>query len=136
MDPDNVLDEDYNEVGDSESEDELVSLVELELELESNPDEVDHGNAGLKLGISAAQAKHNYDAAGTEVDEEKDRITLAGNAHLIDEETDAILDNIVKKIEMRYDPAEFQRVAINALGGMKNVVLISPTGQTCTILNI
>ena len=32
MDPDNVLDEDYNEVGDSESEDELVSLVELELE--------------------------------------------------------------------------------------------------------
>ena len=69
------------------------------------------------------------------MDEEEDRITLAGNGHLIDAQSDAILDNIVDKIEMRYAPAEFQRVAINALGGMKNVILISPTGQS-TILNI
>jgi superfamily II DNA helicase RecQ len=112
---------------DSESEDELGNMEQLEIE--NGLDEVSGKNGSRELDISVVQAKANYVAAGTEVLEEADRITLANNAQLMNSEVNDILDRIVDKIQMRYTPAEFQRVAINALGGMKNVILISPTGS-------
>ena len=83
----------------------------------------------VKLGISEIQSRANLDAAGTEVEEEDDRITVANNLDMMSPEVDAILDKIVKDLGMPYMPAEFQRVAINALGEMKNVILVSPTGS-------
>ena len=64
------------------------------------------------------------------------RYFKAGDVTIVVSEDMSVAKRSLKKIEMRYDSAEFQRVAINALGGMKNVLLISPTDQTCTILNI
>ena len=83
----------------------------------------------VKLGISEIQSRANLDAAGTEVEEEDDRITVANNLDMMSPEVDAILDKIVKDLGMPYMPAEFQRVAINALGEMRNVILVSPTGS-------
>lgn len=114
-----IFDEDYAGV-ETDSDDELGmdNLVVTDLDVDE-----------LKLDISSAQAKANYDAAGTEVTEEPDKITVAKNAAIMNSEVNDILDKLVEHIQMPYIPAEFQRVAISALGGMNNVVLISPTGS-------
>ena len=114
--------DDAEDSSESESGEEVFNLEQLEI---SNDEE----KVASKLGISEAQARENYNVAGSEVNEEADRITVADNANLMDAKVNDILDDIVNEIQMPYKPAEFQRVAINALGGMKNVVLISPTGQ-------
>ena len=120
---DSVFHEDYQEEESSESEEDLA-------EGEENSDQrVEIAGVVDKLGISAAQAEANLAAAGTVVDEEGDRITIAGNLDLMNPETDAVLDRIVKDLEMPYMPSDFQRVAVNALGDMKNVILCSPTGS-------
>ena len=124
MDPMDIFVETYDDAEDSsesESGEEVFNLEQLEI---SNDEE----KVAYKLGISEAQARENYNVAGSEVNEEADRITVADNANLMDAKVNDILDDIVNEIQMPYKPAEFQRVAINALGGMKNVVLISPTG--------
>ena len=122
MDPlDSIFEENY-QIEDNSESDEGDTAVDLSDDLEKMeiPD---------KLGISEEQARFNLANAGTEVEEEADRITIAGNLDLINPETDAILDRIVDKLNMPYKPAEFQRVAVNALGEMRNVILVSPTGS-------
>ena len=124
---DNIFHEEYQYSEDSESDEDLG--IE-EHENSRNCECEDPGNnSEMKLGISFAQAKANYDVAGTEVKEERDCITVAGNSDLMDPDTDAILDKIVEDIKMQYKPAEFQRVAVNALGQMMNVILVSPCGS-------
>ena len=124
---DNIFHEEYQQSEDSESDDDLG--IE-EHENSRNCESEDPGNnSEMKLGISFAQAKANYNVAGTEVKEERDSITVAGNSDLMDPNTDAILDKIVEDIKMQYKPAEFQRVAVNALGHMMNVILVSPCGS-------
>ena len=81
------------------------------------------------LGISIQQANLNYESAGCEIVEPPDEITVAGNLEVMNEEVDLVLDQVVSECDMSYKPAEFQRVAVNALGSMKNVILISPTGS-------
>ena len=107
---------------DIESEDEMEDIEDM-----VNTTEEDERTG--KLEISVRLADKNYENAGIEVDEEEENITVEKYADLIDGETDLILDEIVDKIQMRYRPAQFQRVAINTLGRLKNVVLISPTGS-------
>ena len=117
--PDDIFHEEYEPEEDSESDGEPMDNEELENISYS----AELGNCALRLGISDDQAQANYDAAGREIEEETDRITVADNEHLMDAATNEILDEIVSEIEMPYNPAEFQRVAINALGQMKNVIL-------------
>ena len=83
----------------------------------------------FRLSISAEQARFNYEQAGNLVQEEPDRISVSGNQHWMDPAIDGILDDVVDKIGMTYKPAEFQRVAINSLAQMENLVLVSPTGS-------
>ena len=98
-----IFNEDYlAEEGSDDSEEEHE-----EMDLEVVEDNVDK-----KLGISEKQAKANLEAAGTEVDEEAERITVAANYDLMNPEVDAILDNIVEDLKIPYNPAEFQRVAV------------------------
>ena len=123
MDPSvDIFNEDYHEGEgeDSESDDD-VSIGE-------DPETIEN-NVEVRLGISEAQAKANYAAAGTEVDKEEERITILGNPHLMSPEIDACLERIIEELHMPYKPAEFQRVAINALGDQKNLILTSPTGS-------
>ena len=81
------------------------------------------------MGISLVQARANYDNAGVEVQEEPEGITVADNADLMDSATNSILDEILEGIKLPYIVADFQRVAINILGQMKSLVLVSPTGS-------
>ena len=82
-----------------------------------------------RLDISEEQADSNLNSAGTEVEEEKDRISVEKYKHLIVTEIDECLDNIVEELSMPYKTSEFQRISVNALAQMKNVVLVSPTGS-------
>ena len=116
MDPaDNIFHEDYQVEEDFDDEDDQLT--------ESVEEAMDN------LAISEVQASKNLAAAGIEVDEEDERITVEGNQHLMKPEVNDILNRIVCELNMSYQPAEFQRVAVNALGDMKNVVLVSPTGS-------
>ena len=121
MDPvDDLFDEDYQDGEDSE---------DSEDDGDDHKDQADDEVAEMSLDISEVQATANYKAAGKEVEEEQEKITIAGNAHLMSTEVNALLDKVVEKLDMPYKPAEFQRVAINALGEQKNVILVSPTGS-------
>ena len=107
---------------EEDSDDSGEDNDEVSLELTKNIDDE-------KLGISEKQAKANLVAAGTEVDEEAERITVAANENLMNPEVDSILDDIVEELKLPYIPAEFQRVAVSVLGDMKNLILVSPTGS-------
>ena len=77
-----------------------------------------------QLGISVEQARANLEAAGSEVDEDPEKITVNGNLDLMSKDVDELLDEIVEDLEMKYKPVDFQRVAVNALGESKNVILV------------
>ena len=103
--------------GEREGNDEVLVGVEEEAVID------------VKLGISEALARENYLAAGVEVQEEKDRITVEKNLHLISQDVDIILDKIVLDLSLPYSPSDFQRVAVNTLGMQRNLILVSPTGR-------
>ena len=46
--------------------------------------------------------------AGTEVEEERARITVTVNAEIINSEVDVILDEIVEDLDMSSKPSNFQ----------------------------
>ena len=70
---------DFNEFEDSDTEednlDEEDCIVGEVLGVEE-----ERGGVEMNLGISEAEAMANYMAAGTEVQEEEDDITVAGNS--------------------------------------------------------
>ena len=82
-----------------------------------------------KLDISKELADRNYEAAGVEVTEEEEGITLDDHYNLLDPLVNLKLDEIVAELKMPYSPTNTQRIAVNAIGQMKNVVLVSPTGS-------
>ena len=110
----------------SGSDDDLGEDCEKACDLDNNGDVPPSNN---KLDISQEQADKNYEAAGREVNEEEERIRIGDYQNEIDPDVDSKLDEIVARLKMPYLPANFQRVAINALVQLKNVVLISPTGS-------
>ena len=121
----------FDDISSSDSE---LSEDDLHAVIEGNVDELPgildgSGEEGTRLGISDALARDNYVAAGEEVEEEKDSITLEDNSQYITEEVDSILDNIVQDLSLPYKLADFQRVAVNVLGAQKNLILVSPTGS-------
>ena len=96
---------------------------------ESEEGYVRDGGPADHLGISQELADKNYYSAGTEVQEEGDKITVENHRDLIHPEVDALLYDLVDELKMKYLPSDFQRVSINALGQQMNVVLVSPTGS-------
>ena len=115
---DGIFEEEYDSGSSSESEDERAASLAF------SKSETD-----IKLGISNEQAIANLNAAGREVYEDPDRITVAGNLDLMDSKANDLLDSVVEKLQMPYAPAEFQRVVVNGLAKKKNIVLVSPTGS-------
>ena len=113
----------------------LQAKADARSDSESSSDEeseegfVRDGGPADNLGISQELADKNYYAAGMEVQEEGDQITVENHRDLIHSEVDAFLNDVVDELKMKYLPSDFQRVSINALGQQMNVVLVSPTGS-------
>ena len=117
-------------VGEYEKESSPLYSDSEEYSSSNEDDDVDEVDLiSDKLDISEELANSNYDSAGVEVEEEKEMISVEKQREVIDPVIDLMLDEIVLKLEMPYQPADFQRVAVNALGQMKSVVLVSPTGS-------
>ena len=95
---------------------------EIDEELTGNEEDI-------RLGIRDAMARDNYLAAGEEVDEEIDTITVEDNRQYILEDVDNILNKIVQDLDLPYKPSDFQRVAVNVLGSQRHLILVSPTGS-------
>ena len=119
METEDVFFEEYDEGNCSSSEEE--TFVEESATLPEQEE--------VKLGISSALAKANYNAAGFEVEEDPEQITVAKYSELINAKVDSLLDDVVNECQMEYQPSEMQRVSVNAVGTLKNVVLVSPTGS-------
>ena len=123
---DAIFDEDYGSLTDGEDEE----SEDEEIDEERNapyPTLLDADDSCLD--ISKDQAKLNYEAAGTLVEEAGEIITISKYSYLIDNSSDDILNSVVTDVGLSYQLAEFQRVAINALASQKSVVLVSPTGS-------
>ena len=111
---------------DSGSDDELDECCESAADDDSMGDVM---RSNEKLDITQEQADKNYNTAGREVEEEEEGIRIDEYEEEIDPDVNAKLDEIVARLKMSYLPTDFQRVSINALAQLKNVVLISPTGS-------
>ena len=119
----------FAEVYDNESSDDSEEEDIQDSFDRGMPDDEQVEQSGVKLAISESLARGNYEAAGTEVEEECDRITVAGNFHLLNPNVDEVLANIVTELNLPYKPSDFQRVAVNTVGMLNNLVLVSPTGS-------
>ena len=83
----------------------------------------------LDLSISSRLAQANLKASGSLVPEDTDQITIEKNMHLMTDEVTDLLEKTLDEVKPPYQLAEFQQVAINVLGQMKNLILVSPTGS-------
>ena len=126
-----VFSEDFNQSSDDDGDvdNQELLLEDVSEDFGHDSEQTEEEICGDKLSISEELARANYAAAGTEVEEERDRITVAGNIHLMNSAVNDILSKIVSDIELPYLPSEFQRVAINTVGMKRNLVLVSPTGS-------
>ena len=138
---DEVFFESYNyDSGDSDDSDnddhekdvlpgeETNSGFEDDVEESANHGDGPGEEIGRKLCITEAQARENYLAAGTEVAEEEDSITVAAHYDLINPEVDVILEKIVVDLNLPYKLSDFQRISVNTACDLKNLILVSPTG--------
>ena len=113
---------------DSECEDDDNAVEEYTNEEDEVGNDQESEHQG-RLGISLDLARENYLAAGEEVEEERETITVEDNKHHITAEVDSILNKIVQVLSLPYKLTDTQRVAVNILGGQKNLILVSPTGS-------
>ena len=70
-----------------------------------------------------------YEEAGSIVEEEEDQISLVKYSYLLNDEVATILEEVLEENPLPFELADFQRLAIHALGSLRNVILISPTGS-------
>ena len=135
LDPclDEVFFESYNSDDSDESDndheqEDVLSDERANIGSEDDVEESANHGSGDKLFITEAQARENYLAAGTEVAEEEDAITLTAHSDLINPEVNEILEKIVKDLNLPYKLSDFQRIAVNTACDLKNLILVSPTG--------
>ena len=70
-----------------------------------------------------------YDEAGKLVSADDDQISLTKYCHLLRDDVALTLAQVLEENPLQFELADFQKVAIHAIGSMQNVVLISPTGS-------
>ena len=105
---------DFDEAGNFESDE------DLQFEETSSPE----------LEISRNEADHNYELAGTEVEEPPDVISSAKYQHLL--LNDSVHQKILEVLDENQIPfilADFQMISLHVLGNLKNLILISPPGN-------
>ena len=73
--------------------------------------------------------EHLYEKAGEVTIVEDDKISLERHSEVLSDEVADILDKVLEENPLPFELADFQTLAIHALGSMRNVILISPTGS-------
>ena len=81
------------------------------------------------LSALVSQSDHHYEQAGEIVKEDDNQITLEKHRHLLNDEIATIIEQVLIENPLPYKLQDFQKLALHALGSLKNVILISPTGS-------
>ena len=93
-------------------------------------EEHDDGGGETVLGISAENALHNYNWAGTSVAEVPPLIDPANYAHLLLPGVREKLNELVEDTpELPYQPSEVQLLGASILGSGHDMFLVFPTGE-------
>ena len=69
-----------------------------------------------------------YEKAGEIVEEEENQISIASNCHLLSDPVALILEAVLEEKPLGFVLQDFQKLCLHAIGCLKNVVLVSPTG--------
>ena len=114
----------------------MISEANMDTSIESDSDNETVNEAMATETISQSEVKNNYRQAGTFISEDKDTISLDKHADMIDHTCAAILDKVQEDLSLPYDLSDFQKLSINMLMQLKDLVLISPTGsgKVCSLL--
>ena len=94
---------------------------------ESFEDETDAED--VTIDIKDSVANHLYGEAGKLIAEDKSEIKVLHHSHLLNDQVDAAIKEVLRCNPLPFQLDEFQLLALHCLGSGKNVVLISPTGR-------
>ena len=67
--------------------------------------------------------------AGEVVEEEENQISIPKHEYLLNDKIGSILQAVLEENPLPYVLQDFQKLALHALGSLKNVILVSPTGS-------
>ena len=87
------------------------------------------------FGISKEACDKLYDCAGELIPEDADQITIEKHGHLFSDSVHIAIQNVLREHPLPFTLMDFQLLTIHALGSLKNVILISPTGRAHVLLN-
>ena len=94
---------------------------------DSEEEETEPAETGLM--ISKEKAGHNYEIAGTIVDEPPDDISLVNHEYLLNDAVHLLIMEVLEETKLNFKLADFQMLSLHVLGSKRNLVLISPTGS-------
>ena len=82
-----------------------------------------------ELGITVERAEWLYSEAGELVEEDKPQISLQIYGHLLSDEVDLIIKEVLAETRLTMKLQDFQLLTLHCLGNKRNVVLVNPTGS-------
>ena len=86
------------------------------------------------FGISKEVCDLLYDCAGELIPEDADQITIEKHRHLFSDSVHIAIQKVLSEHPLPFTLMDFQLLTIHALGSLKNVILISPTGRAHILL--
>ena len=81
------------------------------------------------LSISKEKADDLFGHVGFEVQEEEDSINFDKYSFLFSDQVHLNLIHLLDEVRLPHELADFQKVALHAIGSGKNTILVSPTGS-------
>ena len=87
------------------------------------------GGSELNLTFSKVTATENYENAGAVIPEDAEQITLEKFQHLFSDSVHLIIQEVLREHPVPFKLQQFQLITLHALGSLKNVILLSPTGS-------
>ena len=76
------------------------------------------------LDIFKEQTDRLYEKAGELVEEEENQISLTEHSHLLNDNVATIIEQVLEENPLPYSLQDFQKLALHAIGSLKNVILI------------
>ena len=76
-----------------------------------------------------------YEKAGETIEEEENQISLTTHSHLLSDKVALVLEEVLLENPIPFALQDFQKIALHAIGSLKNVVLLSPTGSGKMIIS-
>ena len=87
---------------------------------------MEESNAGFS--ISKETADELYESAGQLVPEDSDQITMETHGYLFSDSVNLVIQQVLDEHPLPFKLMNFQLLTIHALGSLKNVILLAPTG--------